>query len=641
MSSAASPNNTPSTVAAVVPLVPVWRVDRSFDYAVPETLLADVSPGTLVRVPFGGRRVRGIVIEVGVRTSERPLEQIAQVIVSTPVCPPPLTELMSWIALRYCTARGKTFMRVVPPRVRVKTPTPSYPSVDGPSGALPGYDGGTDLIHALEHGEAGTFCFHVLSGDSHGRLIGELVAAAARAGNGTSLVAVPEVRYGSLVLDELTVRWPDAARVDSSRSDSDRTRSWLQLASGHHLGLGGRTSTLAPAPELRLVVVDDEDHQTYKEDRSPRYDTRRVAEERARLQGAVCVLMSSTPSIESAWAARSGRFRWVGATRDRRRATRPVVEDTEVPADRAISHLLHERIRDCLKAGGRAALLAPTRGYARALWCAGCRRSVRCPRCEAGLFFDRSSRRVRCARCSWVGPAPDSCPTCKATDLRYVGAGSERLQEQLARSFPRARVARVDPDVLESGLPEDLEKSDIYVTTWIGTKPVIRPAVSLVAVLDADALIRRPDFRAAEHAYRALALMAEWAGPAAEGGRLIVQTSEPGHHSVQAVIRGDFRFFLEKEAPLRKELRYPPFSELIKIVVRGEERDELAGSCANACKEVGAEVLGPISVSERGREGSSLQLLAKCSDGLEAALALRKLVAGAPPGVVDVDVDPR
>ncbi|MDQ3953722.1 MAG: hypothetical protein M3279_12300, partial [Actinomycetota bacterium] len=163
-----------------------------------------------------------------------------------------------------------------------------------------------------------------------------------------------------------------------------------------------------------------------------------------------------------------------------------------------------------------------------------------------------------------------------------------------------------------------------------------------VGVLDADALLRRPDWRAAEEGYQALAAMAEWAGPAGDGGRLVLQTDEPGHHAIQAVVRGDYDFFLERELEARRELGYPPFAELVKLTARGPRAAELTNDAAAVCRDAGARVLGPISVRPPGASEPELQTLVKCADALAVTPGLRGILARAPAGSrLKVDVDPR
>jgi primosomal protein N' (replication factor Y) len=204
----------------------------------------------------------------------------------------------------------------------------------------------------------------------------------------------------------------------------------------------------------------------------------------------------------------------------------------------------------------------------------------------------------------------------------------------VARSWPRAEVARLDPETLEAGAAP--RGADLFVVTWMGTKPALRPSVSLVGVLDADRLIRRSEWRASELAYQALASLAEWAGPAASGGRLVIQASEPGHHAIQAVVRADHRYFVERERAERAELRYPPYSELIKITATGPRSEALAADATAACRARGALTLGPIPVL------GGLELLVKCEDAHPVADDLRELRARAPSGSrLRVDVDPR
>ncbi|MGH2775567.1 MAG: replication restart helicase PriA [Actinomycetota bacterium] len=644
MNSAASlPERGRGAVVAVVPLVPAWRVDRRFDYALPSKLQEVVKVGSLVRVPFGNRRIRAIVASLQHGPTDD-LEEVAALVAGAPVAPGPLIELFEWLARRYVAPLGRAFGRAVPPRVRMKVASPEALDTAPAEGRrrLSSYAGGVDLVHAIRN-EPSTWSVRTLPGEDHGALIIEMVDAALRDG-GQALVAVPEVRWGSATLERLSARWPQTARVDSAQPDNERAHAWLRIGAGAPLGAGGRSTVLAPAERLRLIVVDDEHHLSYKEDRSPRYDARRVALERARIQGASCVFVSPTPSVETGAAAHNGAYRAVIPDRAEERSSRPIVETVAPPTDRVFSHDLHERIRDTLADGDRVALLVPARGYSRALWCATCRRSVRCPACESGLFYDRIKETVRCSHCGFGAPAPDTCPNCGSREFRYVGAGTERLSEQLRKSFPGARVGRMDPDVI-GDIDQHPGDVDIYVTTWIGTKPALRPSVRLVGVLDADSLLRRPDFRAAENTYQAMAAMAAWAGASSEGGRLMVQTAEPEHYTIQAVVRGDYGFWLERELIERRELIYPPFTELIKATGYGPRRQGLIERAAGVARATGARVLGPVEVRTvvgRGELEEGVEILVKADEAEPVALELRGILASAPAGSrLRVDVDPR
>ena len=207
----------------------------------------------------------------------------------------------------------------------------------------------------------------------------------------------------------------------------------------------------------------------------------------------------------------------------------------------------------------------------------------------------------------------------------------------------------MDPAALAEGRPPDVARPDrplVYVTTWIGTKQSIRPDVGLVGILDADALIRRPVWNAAESGYQALAEMSAWAGAAAAGGRLLIQTSEPGHHAVQAIVRADYGYFLQRELAMRRELAYPPFTELIRIAAQGDSAQEWIERAAKLAGDVGADVLGPVVTDIRSaRDAPSskgLELLVKTKNADEVARAVRVILPDVPRGTrLRVDTDPR
>ena len=500
------------------------------------------------------------------------------------------------------------------------------------------------MVDALRSGTGGTFVVRCLPGEDRPALVGEILTSS-RAG--TALLAVPEVRYGSTVLD--AAQRLGAVRLDSAAGDGERSASWFGLAKGSaRIGAGGRAAVLAPAPDLGLIVLDDEHDPSFKEDRAPRYDARRVAVHRAERSGAACVFISATPDVEIGHAAATGTVWSVHPGREDERAARPIVEIVERAPDRALSSVLHARVRATLGEGRNVALLAPGAGYARALWCATCRRSIRCRRCESGMTLYRSSPMVRCPHCGLQEVAPSTCPNCGSDELRSLGAGSERLAEQAAAAFPRGTVVRMDPDELARRGPtsDDADGPLVYVTTWIGTKEAIRPAVGLVGVLDADAWIRRPVWSGAESAYRALAGMAAWAGPASRGGRLVIQTSEPGHHAIQAVARADYGYFLERELRSRRELGYPPFAQLMRIAALGDQAQPWIERAVAAAEGAGGRVLGPVETDVRTARDTpperGLEVLVKAPSVERVAEALRVILPDVPKGTrLRVDTDPR
>ena len=620
----------PALIASVYVEVPAWRVDRPFDYAVPDDLRANVQEGTLVRVPFGARSVRGIVWSVSEGDPEG-LESIQRAYFDVPICPSDLRHVCGLVAERHVVPMTRVLQRCVPPRVRVGREPIGERAGDRERFDWSDYKGARSLLQAIENGGGGTWCLRPLTTDRPSQLIADLVAAA-WARDRSALVLIPEVGHGSAIAEGLTAAGLDPARVDSGIEDAQRARSWVRLARGHPLGIGGRGAIFTAMPDLGLIVVHDEPHVSYKEERAPRFDARRVAVERAKACGATCVFVGSAPTLD---LEGFDEISFVEPQRAAARAARPIVELAPLPPGGAAGSEMHERIRDALRAGGRVAVLAPRRGWARVVWCGACRRSLHCPRCDSGISAGEGG--TRCTVCGWWAPPPERCPSCGASEWRLVAPGGERIADRLARAFPRHRILAVNP--LDLPDPEAVERSQIYVTTWIGTKPELRPDVGLVGIIDADALIRRPYWRAAEDSYQALAAMADWAGPAASGGRLLIQTSDPAHHAIQAIVRADHDFFVRKESDLRRELGYPPFGELVEVSSTGPNAAEVLARCGDMAATLGARVLGPIE--KPGAEEAITSLL-KCPSALQVAQGLRVILTSLGPGSnLRVDVDPR
>jgi primosomal protein N' (replication factor Y) (superfamily II helicase) len=615
-------------VAEVVPLVPAWGVDRTFSYSIPPGV--EVTAGALVRIPFGSRTIRGVVVRLN-ETDTEPERAIASKVIDVAVADAALIETLYWIAERHTTPLGAVFGRVVPPRVKVTPRVPARPERQ-PLARI-GVPGTELLDDAVASGTEGVFCLETM-----GNYADEVARIVSALGQGQAIVCVPEVKWGSEVLDRMEEL--GGLRLDSAVTPARRSEALVSMASGAFLGAGGRAAVLAPAPDLRLLILIDEGNIALKEDRSPRFDAREVALHRCAASQAVCVLLGRTHRLESVHLAEQQRAVMVRPERDLARRSLPIIELCE-PDDDGYSKRTRAAIASVLGSKGRVGILTPQPGYARSLWCATCKRSVRCPRCEAGVSYEKASRSARCPRCSFTARAPDVCPNCSSIELKYLGAGSERLEEQLGKIFPRARVTRMDRQTLDdlAAVP-DHDDADIYVTTWIGTKQVLRPDVDLVVVLDADRMIRRPELRAAEDAFQALNEMAAWAGPASLGGRLVIQTREPTHPALQALVRADTSFFYERELELRRDLDYPPFTQLIKVQANGPAARAIFDRVKAVAEESGVAALGPVEIS-RG-DSSVEEMLLKCPEAQEIARELRVILPDVPKGsTLRIDVDPR
>lgn len=399
------------------------------------------------------------------------------------------------------------------------------------------------------------------------------------------IVVAPEVRRVDVLSERLQLRWgAGVERWASDRPPKERAAVWQRVRSGEvQIVVGTRTAVFAPLEAVGLICVDDEDHASLKAEQEPRFHARDVAWRRAELDGASLLLLSSHASLETRVRIEASPERCVKLSPDEAQPG-PTVELIALdrpPRDSALSPVLVEAVRGALESGQRVALYLNRRGYAPALVCATCRAVPRCPRCQVAVSFSQASRRIRCGACGYQAEAPDCCPECQGLHMDMVGYGTERLEVEVARRFPRARLSRLDRDTTTRPAGRTRSRGGTLPEAWdivIGTKLMVRelPPAScgLVGVVYAEAGLHVPDFRASERTYQDLWDAVHLANPAM-GGRAMVQTCLPGHAVMQALATGDRSAFDREERALRQALDYPPYGAMVALEVAGGSPDSV------------------------------------------------------------------
>jgi primosomal protein N' (replication factor Y) len=415
--------------------------------------------------------------------------------------------------------------------------------------------------------------------------------------------------------------------------------------------VGPRSAVFAPVAALGLIVVDEEHDAAYKHEGDPRYDARRVAERRAAECGAVLVAGSATPRPES--IERLERLRL-----ERRVDGRPL-PPVEIVGMAGVGGPLHERTRDALddvrRRREKAIVLLNRRGWSNFLRCAGCARVWGCPRCDVSLVLHRRAARVSCHHCGHWEPVPRACPDCGSVSLARHGIGTEQLGAELERLVDPLPVFRLDADTAGGvGMAETLERFDsAEAGVLVGTQMVAKGhdfhEVTLAVVLDADATLRFPDFRAEERTFALVAQLAGRSGRGPRGGKVVVQALDPGARALAHAAAHDADGFVAGELARREALRYPPFGHLIRIVCSSTEPGPQAAAAEAIGRRIAtpdAAVLGPAPLFRlKGRERA--QLLVKARDRAAAIAAVRRAVEsvagdGAHRGTsYSVDVDPQ
>ncbi len=507
---------------------------------------------------------------------------------------------------------------------------------------------------------------HGITGSGKTLVYIELVKQALAAGRG-AVVLVPEIsltpqtiqRFAAAVGDDIAV-------IHSHMSEGERRDSLEQLMSGsRRVVIGVRSAILSPVPDLGLIVVDEEHDGSYKQSEpEPRYHARDVAIMRGKLQRALVVLGSATPSLESWRNACQGKYRLLSMRSRYADATLPSVNVLDMNAEHRegnwsfLSRHLARRLEDTLKARRQVILLLNRRGYSTFLLCKDCGFIHTCLSCSVHLVFHRHDHTLRCHQCGFTVAAPSRCPKCRGEQLQYKGTGIQKAEEMLRELFPSARICRMDQDTTRRKgshvtLVEAMARReiDILLGTQMVAKGLDFPGVALVGVLQADTGLHIPDFRASERTFQLLAQVAGRAGRADSLGEVVIQTYMPHEPSIVAAQSHDFEQFAVQELRNREELGYPPFCRLARIVVWGTHESAVRERAAHVAATLRGAPAGPLTllgpapaVLERVKGRYRYALLVKSSSATALHSALqqvrdRKLRSGARLGM-SIDVDP-
>ena len=496
--------------------------------------------------------------------------------------------------------------------------------------------------------------------------LGAIEAAISR--GKTAIVLVPEIALTLWVGRLVRARFGETVAVlHSGLPDVERAREWWRVRHGQaSIVVGTRSAVFAPLENLGLIIVDEEQETSYKQEETPRYNGRDVAVYRARLEGAVALLGSATPSLETYHNARSGKYQLLELTS--RVENRPLADVRVVDLREEfrqqhkaapVSESLRAAIALRLEEKTQAMVLINRRGYSWSLLCRSCGAFVQCENCSIALTYHKSRQRLECHYCGYAIRPPKKCPKCNGEYMYFVGDGAERVEEYLREKFPSARIARLDRDTVRTkreyqqvlGAFADGEL-DILVGTQMVAKGHDFQRVTLVGVVAADLALGRPDFRAAERTFQLLTQVAGRAGRGELAGEVLVETYYPEHYAIQLAVRQDYVSFYEKEAHFRRMLHYPPFTALASVLVRDRKIENairwsraLAGYFA-PFENRGVKILGPAAAPlARLRKDYRFQFVLKSPKRSALSLALSGALdfcdaKKIPDTAVIVDVDP-
>jgi primosomal protein N' (replication factor Y) len=666
-------------VRVAVP-IPLAR-DESLVYEIPEEESPEV--GLRVLVPVGPRRVWGTVLGLESKKPEFRVRKIAGVPEPRVVVTPELLDLCRWVADYYAANLSDVLQAAVPSPAGL-TRRASRSAPDEETAWLDVAPPARDALNEEQRGalevleeaiRSRTFATHLLFGVTGSGKTAVYLHAAAEAlrDRGQTLILVPEIALSPQTLDSFRrAGFERTALYHSTLRPRDREDVWRAAAEGTvDLVVGTRSAVFLPFRNLRLIVVDEEQDSAYKQDDTPRYHARDVALVRAQRLQAVTVLASATPSLETFARVKQGRCGLLRLPRRIDGRPLPTVRTTDLrvrapkggpdPASRFLSPLLVEAMTRTLERREQAILFLNRRGHSTYLQCRGCGQVARCDRCDVSYTVHLADQVLLCHYCGAERRLLPGCSGCGATNLWFGGVGIQRIEREVARCFPLARLARLDFDATRKrGAAASIlgafrmGQTDILLGTQMVAKGFDFPMVTLVGIIVADLQLYLPDFRAAERTFQLLTQVAGRAGRGDRPGEVILQSYDPEHPALRCAAAQDFEMFYEQEAAEREELHYPPFGHLVEVEVRGTKKERVikeAGALREAFARIGrgmgVELLGPAPkpiARIQGTERWHILIRSGSRTAMQSFLkaALPTIRGPRPSGVrVVVDVDPR
>lgn len=465
-----------------------------------------------------------------------------------------------------------------------------------------------------------------------------------------AIVLVPEISLTPQMTERFVSRFgKDVAILHSRLSFGERYDAWQSIKEGRvRLAVGARSAVFAPFDNLGMIVADEEHESSYKSEMNPKYDAREVAKFRCKQQNAVLMLASATPSMESAYKAVSGEYALVQIKNRYNAVSLPKADVVDMRFELArgnksfLSFELQDAIAENIKKKEQTILFLNRRGFSTFVSCRKCGFAATCPECDIALTYHKYSDSLSCHYCGYTIPGFKFCPKCGSTQIRHFGIGTQRVEEEIHKLFPDASVLRMDLDTTRGKFAHaDIlkkftrEKTDILVGTQMITKGLDFPSVSLVGVLAADMMLYVDDYRACERTFQLITQVCGRAGRGDSQGRAIIQTYSPDHWVIECAKNQDFRSFYKQEILLRQKTDYPPFCDVVHMVVSGENANEVREKITDLTdkiierfkeKGIGSTVLGPTpSPVSKIENRYRWRLIIKCRINSEIRSILREI----------------
>ncbi|MBI2448485.1 primosomal protein N' [Candidatus Microgenomates bacterium] len=616
------------------------KKDDLFTYAVPVTMREEVRVGQMAQAPLGPRKINGIIVALHNTKPTFATREIAKIIDEEPLVSERMIELARFISDYYWCGLGQTIFSFLPLNLRKrkrglfsansKFKILNSKQVQNSKSKISNLDLTKSQKDALEKikkaivaDKPKTFLLHGVTASGKTEIYLRAFAQMLNEGEtfgapkvSPSLKSLPEKRAGGIFIVPEIALTPQSissfekvfgveriAVVHSKLSAGERLKTWQAIRAGEKdIVIGSRSAIFAPLPNLKLIIIDEEhDLISFKSDQTPRYELHTVAEKLAELSGATMILGSATPLVESYYRVLQGDWKYLSLPErvttfdvvsrhdvERRdgKAQMPKIklinmaDERKGGNDSPLSEYLQKALSLVLKNKRQALLFLNRRGMAHTLICQDCREIVQCEDCSSPLVYHLISNRLQCHHCSRVYSMSIQCKKCGGFNVKFLGQGTERIEQEIKKLFPTARVARMDRDTMEK--EEDYESifsalRDGKIDILVGTQMIVHgwdiPSVDLACVISLDNSLMIPDFRSEEKVFSLITQLAGRTGRGLARGMLVVQTEFPDHPVFQLAEYNDFAGFMKKELEERERFGYPPFGQIVKLSLGGTNKD--------------------------------------------------------------------
>ncbi len=596
-------------------------INKLFQYSIPVEFESQVIPGRRVIVPFKQHRVAGCVVDLTDKSSFPGIKPVESLPGAFPCMNQEMLKLTRWISEYYFCPWGEVLKAALPACVR-RIRKRAMPVISRGEGGIAErsmpFRLNTEqeealglLLKSVEKGKSGVFLLHGITASGKTEIYLQAIAYVLEREK-QAIVLVPEISLTPQTSERFEERFgKKIALLHSHLTDSQRYRTWKRISSGEaEIVIGPRSAIFAPVKDLGLIIVDEEHENSYKQMESPRYHLREAAIMRGKLNKAPVLLGSATPSIESYYNAQRGQYGLIKLTGRIDDRALPDVDIIDMRDEKShiLSAYLKQELEKRLFRKERVILFLNRRGFSSFSLCRRCGYVVRCKKCSVSLTYHASSGSLVCHYCNYEEKPQKVCPQCGSGYLRRLGVGTQQVEKEVLRLFPKARVQRMDSDSTSvRGSHMRIFNAfkrgeiDILIGTQMIAKGLDIPEVTLVGVISADTALNFPDFRASERTFQLLTQVAGRAGRGDIPGKVIIQTFNPGHYAIAAAKNHDYEGFYKKELEFRRQLLYPPFSHLIILTVTGKKQETVESSADTVSKladrlnqEKKIDVLGPV-----------------------------------------------